>query len=284
MPPILSIIVPVYNEKGGLPDTVEKLDRVTKGMGVAVETLLVDDGSTDGSTEDLQVPDGFRVLRHRSNMGYGRAITTGLTHACGEWIAIIDADGTYAPGDLPRLWERREDGEMIVGLREGSDARSRRFVKWFLRRLAEALSGQKIPDLNSGLRLFRRDLALSYQGLFPAGFSLTTTITLAFLCHGYQVEYVPIEYHPRVGKSKIKPVKDTGNFFSLVLRMILYFNPLKVLLPISLLFFILATAWVFISRFILGELMDVTVTVLYMLAVQIALLGFLGDLIVRRSR
>jgi len=284
MPPILTVIVPFYNERGGLPDTVEKLDSVTKEMGVAVEVLLVDDGSTDGSTEGLQVPEGFRILHNRNNMGYGRAITTGLTHARGEWVAIIDADGTYAPHDLPKLWKHREDGEMIVGLREGSDARSRRFVKWFLRRLAETLSGQKIPDLNSGLRLFRRDLALSFQGLFPAGFSLTTTITLAFLCHGYQVEYVPIEYHPRVGKSKIKPVKDTGNFFSLILRMIMYFNPLKVLLPLSLLFFVLATAWLFISKFLLGELMDVTVTVLYMLAVQIALLAFLGDLIVRRSR
>jgi len=283
MPPVLSIIIPFYNEKGGLPDTVEDLHRVSKRIGAAVEILLVDDGSSDGSADGLELPDGFRLIRHRRNMGYGRAITTGLTHARGEWAAIIDADGTYAPDDLPKLWERREEAEMVVGLREGGDARSRRFVKWFLRRLAETLSGERIPDLNSGLRLFRRDLALHYKGLFPRGFSLTTTLTLAFLCHGYQVEYVPIEYHPRVGKSKIRPGRDTYNFFSLVVRMILFFNPLKVLLPLAIVFFALATAWLFVSKFVFGQLMDVTVTVLYMLSVQTALLGFLADLIVRRS-
>jgi glycosyltransferase involved in cell wall biosynthesis len=282
--PILSVVVPFYNEKQALPATVESLLGATKSLDSEVEILLVDDGSTDGSAEGLQLPPGVRLIRHHRNRGYGRAIATGLSHATGKWIAIIDADGTYSVEDLKRLWEKRHDADMVVGERAKTDARSRRFVKWFLRRLAETLSGERIPDLNSGLRLFRRDLALAYQGLLPDGFSLTTTLTLAFLCHGHRVFYHPIEYHPRVGRSKIRPIADTSNFLSLIIRMILFFNPLKVLLPLSFSFLVLATGLLFFSKLVLGELMDVTVTVLYMLAVQIALLGFLADLIVRRSR
>lgn len=282
--PVLSVIVPFFNEKGALPLTVENLVRVTKELDASVEILLVDDGSTDGGMESASLPAEVRLIRHHRNLGYGRAIGTGLNEAQGEWVVIIDADGTYSPDDLEKLWNKREQADMIVGLRAKTDARSRRLVKWLLRRLAEVLSEEKIPDLNSGLRLFRRDLALSYRGLFPDGFSLTTTLTLAFLCNGHRVLYQPIEYHPRVGRSKIKPIGDTCGFLSLIVRMILFFNPLKVLVPLGLFFFALATAWLFFSKFVLGELMDVTVTVLYMLAVQIALLGFLADLIVRRSK
>lgn len=282
--PVLSVIVPFFNEKGALPSTVDNLARVTEKLVAAAEILLIDDGSTDGGVEGVSLPPEVRVIRHHRNLGYGRAIRTGLTEARGEWAAIIDADGTYSPADLEELWKKREEADMAVGVRAKTDAHSRRLVKWFLRRLAEVLSEEKIPDLNSGLRLFRRDLALFYRGLFPDGFSLTTTLTLAFLCNGHRVDYVPIEYHPRVGKSKIKPFKDTYNFLALIVRMILFFNPLKVLLPLSAAFFALATIWLFFSKFLLGELMDVTVTVLYMLSVQTALLGFLADLIVRRSR
>lgn len=281
---MLSVIVPFYNEKEALPETLGKLLEVTKDLDDAVEILLVDDGSTDGSLDGLAVPPGVEVIRHHRNRGYGRAITSGLVRARGEWVAIIDADGTYSPEDLKGLWSEREEADMVVGLRSKGDPHARRCVKWFLRRLAEMLSEERIPDLNSGLRLFRRDLGLSYRGLFPDGFSLTTTLTLAFLCNGHRVCYHPIVYHPRVGRSKIKPISDTCNFLSLIVRMILFFNPLKVLLPVSLFFFVLATAWLFFSKFVLHQLMDVTVTVLYMLAVQVALLGFLADLIVRRSR
>lgn len=281
---MLNVIVPFYNEKDALPETVERLDRAGKELGTPIGMILVDDGSTDGSADGLRLPPGATIVRHPRNRGYGRAIATGLAHARAEWVAIIDADGTYRPENLRDLWAEREEAEMVVGRRVGGDPRSRRFAKWFLRRLAETLSGERIPDLNSGLRLFRRDLALGFRGLIPDGFSFTTTLTLAFLCNGHRVRYVPIDYRPRIGRSKIRPLADTGSFLTLIVRMILFFNPLKVLLPVSLFFLVFATAWLFISKYALGQLMDVTVTVLYMLGVQIALLGFLADLIVKRSR
>jgi glycosyltransferase involved in cell wall biosynthesis len=276
---MLSIIVPFHNEREGLLETVREIHRVRERLGVPSEVLLVDDGSTDGSADVLPQGDDSRVIRHDRNRGYGRAIQTGVDAARGDWIAILDADGSYPPSQLKDLWEARADTDMVVGRRDGGVPFLRRPAKWFLRRLAAILSEEKIPDLNSGMRIIRKDLFERYRSLLPDGFSLTTTLTLAFTCNRHAVRYVPIDYRPRLGKSKIRPISDTWKFLKLVIRLTLLFNPIKVLMPISVFLFLLAAVVLFVSKFVFKQLMDVTTTILFMLSIQVAVLAFLADLI-----
>jgi hypothetical protein len=159
----------------------------------------------------------------------------------------------------------------------------RRFPKWLLGKWANYLADRKIPDLNSGLRVFRKTAAFRYEGLFPNGFSFTTTITLALECHGYIVKYRPIDYAPRIGKSKIKPIQDTINFFSLVLRVVMYFKPLKIFIPMSgiILVAVLASG---LSDYCHGAVLSSSTLFLLVAGVQVAALGLLADLLVKRGR
>lgn len=292
----LTVIIPVFNEVNGVGDVVES---VCKGLdGVDFTLIVVNDGSTDSDYTFLEEK-GCRVLSHSRNKGYGAAIKTGIRATDSEWIGIIDADGTYNGDDLRRLWRRishaGESGEkishlpppMIVGARTGSKREIpliRRPAKFVLNKLANFLSEAEIPDLNSGLRIFRKDIALEYIHLFPNGFSLTSTLTLAMICDGYDVEFSQIEYHRRKGKSKIKPLKDTKDFFLTVVRTVLYFNPLKVCVPLSVMFAVVSLFILLYSHFKLERIMDGTVGVFAMMAIQIFVLGLLADLFVRRTR
>ncbi|MBU2468689.1 MAG: glycosyltransferase family 2 protein, partial [Proteobacteria bacterium] len=134
----------------------------------------------------------------------------------------------------------------------------------------------------SGLRVFRRKIAMSIFNLLPDGFSFTTTITLAMLTNNYSVHYIPINYHQRVGNSKIRPIKDTLNFSQLALRICLYFAPLRIFLPLSGFLFVLAVAWALFSKYVFGQLADVSVIVMVMTSFQVAVIGFLAELINRR--
>jgi hypothetical protein len=157
----------------------------------------------------------------------------------------------------------------------------RRPAKWFITKLANYLSGQKIPDLNSGLRAFNRKIAVEFFSILPNGFSFTTTLTLALLCNGYSVKYIPINYHPRIGISKIEPLKDGFNFVLLVVKSVLYFNPLRVFIPVSIFMFLFGL-WLFLySWLVLGRVMDMSVIIITTVAVQTMLLGLLADLIVK---
>lgn len=240
--PKLSIIVPAYNEENGIRPTMEQLQRVIGEIDA--ELLIVDDGSTDGTSAVLEGMAGLRVLRHDVNRGYGAALKTGIRNAAADWICITDADGTYPNERIGELMTYMDRYDMVVGARTGANVAIpliRRPAKKVLNILANVLTGEKIPDLNSGLRIFKKSVALRYMHLFPSGFSFTTTITLAMLNADYLVRFIPIDYHHREGSSKIKPIRDTYNFFMLILRITMYFNPLKIFLPLSALLF-LATA------------------------------------------
>ena len=145
------------------------------------------------------------------------------------------------------------------------------------------MTGVRIPDLNSGLRVFRKDVAQQFSRILPDGFSFTTTITLAMLERGYRVKYIPINYHSRAGKSKIRPIYDTLNFVQLILRTTMYFAPLKVFLPTALFLGMLGLFIMIYSKVVLGKLMDVTVVVTFLAALQIAMTGLLADLVDKRS-
>ena len=255
--------------------------------------LVVNDGSTDGTGLKLQELskrfDRLRVIEHRRNQGYGAALKTGFARAEHDIVVITDADGTYPEARIPELLACIDAGnDMAVGARIGADVHIpmvRRPAKAALRHLASFLAGAPIPDLNSGLRAFRRDFVLEYRPILPNGFSFTTTITLAAMTNGHPVEYVTIDYAHRSGSSKIKPIRDTLGFVSLIIRTVLYFNPLKVFYPLTLglVVILIGSLAVDLSAEPEPNLSDKTV-LMFVACVQTLTVGLLADLIEKKSR
>ncbi len=278
--PKISIIIPAFNEEGGIEKTIAD---IRKYLNEDCELIVVNDGSQDNTGQILQKISGVKVIDHPVNRGYGAALKSGIKKSQGDYVLIIDADGTYPTESIPKLISQIDDFDMVVGAR--TNAKSipflRKPAKWFLSKLANYLTSTKIPDLNSGLRIIKKDVLLKFINLLPNGFSFTTTITLALLTSGYQVKYIPIDYYKRVGKSKIKPVRDTLNFLQLIIRTILYFNPLKIFIPFSLLLFLLSIGVLVFSYFYISNVPDMTLAILLMLAIQMLGIGMLADLITR---
>ena len=283
----VSIIVPAYNEEGAIASVMEKLVAQMAESGLTYEILVIDDGSKDNTAVIAQNIPGITLLRHRQNKGYGAALKTGIRHAHYDLICITDADGTYPNERIPDLVQHLQTNEldMAVGARTGENVNIpliRRPPKWALRQLATLVSGEKIPDLNSGLRIFRKEVALRFFNILPDKFSFTTTITLAMMTNNYLVDFVPINYFARVGQSKIRPIHDTLNFTQLVLRIALYFAPLKIFLPLSGILFLLGVGWAIFTLTVLGQLADVSSIVIIMTSFQVAVIGMLAELINRR--
>ena len=230
----VTVVIPAFNEGPHVAEQIRDVETVLASTGWRFEIIVVDDGSAD-DTADAAASTGVRVLRHRRNRGYGAALKRGIEKAQYQWILITDADGTYPPSAIPAMLAKADENDMVVGARTGKTVQietARRPAKWFLRKLASYLAGQKLPDINSGLRLMRRELVERYVHLLPSGFSFTTTITLACACNEHPVEFVPIDYHARLGTSKIRP-RHLYDFTLLILRTIVFFNPLKVFIPIG---------------------------------------------------
>jgi len=225
------------------------------------------------------------VLNHKVNRGYGASLKTGMCHTQSEIVAITDADGTYPNERIPELVSHMKDYDMVVGARTSVGAKlpwARRPAKWVINRLANYLTGVEILDLNSGLRVMKRAIVDKFARLLPDQFSYTATLTLAMLTNGYQVKYVPVNYHGRIGKSKIRPIRDTANFVQLIVRTVMYFNPLKVFVPLSLVLFLLSLLVFLYSYFLTPRVMDITTLILFVSAVQVFAIGMVADLINKR--
>jgi glycosyltransferase involved in cell wall biosynthesis len=232
----VTIVIPAYNEEAGIAAGIDAVEQALETSGWKYEIIVVDDGSTD-ATARLAAEHGVEVVRLGANRGYGAALKAGIALAKFPWVAIIDADATYPAWEFTGMLQRVESNDMVVGARIGSQVRdplARRPAKWILRKFAGMLAGQHIPDLNSGMRVIRKSLVGEFASILPSGFSFTTTITLAMICSGYSVAYVPIDYFKRVGRSKIKPFHAL-KFAFLIFRTILLFRPVRVLAPVSLL-------------------------------------------------
>jgi glycosyltransferase involved in cell wall biosynthesis len=289
----VTVVVPAFDEERGIRGVLNQLRAIAKTAGHPFEILVVDDGSTDGTAAILEeerrvdtVP--LRVLRNPGNRGYGYSLKAGIRGASHPIVVITDADGTYPNDRIPELVARvRAGAAMAVGARSlgsGSIPISRRPAKLVLNTLSNFLAGRRVPDYNSGLRAMRKDLVLQFEPILPDGFSFTTTITLAALTNGFPVDFVPIEYGKREGKSKIRPIRDTANFFNLIVRTVLYFRPLKVFVPIALglyagSFFVALRDIVhnYPGRTGVPLIADVAV-ILFLAGVQVLATGFLADL------
>ena len=278
----ISIVIPAYNEASAIADTVREIKRVLSESRIEGEIVIVDDGSTDNTSESAAQTDA-RLIRHPQNKGYGASLKTGIRQAQNDIIVIIDADGTYPIDAIPRLAEKMSEYDMVVGARTGTTVQVpmlRRPAKWLLNRLANYLSGVEIPDLNSGLRAFRRSVAIGFFRLLPAGFSFTTSITLAMLTNDYNVLYIPVNYYKRVGKSKIRPVQDTINFFSLVVRMVLSYRPLRIFIPMISALGVVSLAKAVYDINAYNWHFATSTVILITLTFQIIVLGLIADLVV----
>ena len=242
--PYVTIVLPCYNEEGHVIAEIERISAAMEASGYSYELMCVNDASTDDTLARLyEAAPRFpkmEVVNFHRNSGSGTVRRIGTQRARGEIVVWTDADMTYPNERIPELVQILEKDitiDQVVGARtseQGTYKMLRVPAKWFIRKFAEQLTGARIPDLNSGLRAFRREVSLPYLRLLPAGFSCVTTITVSFLANNHELYFVPIDYYKRAGKSKFKFVKDAYRYILQVLRMTMYFNPLKVLMPLAL--------------------------------------------------
>ena len=283
----VTVVLPVYNEKGHLVEEIDRIRAALEASGKTFEILVVDDGSNDGSGEQLRTIDGIRLLQFRQNRGSGSARKAGTRAARGRVVVWTDADMTYPNDRIPELVDELDGWDQVVGARtseQGTAKVARVPAKWIIRMLASYLTETKIPDLNSGLRAFRADVARQYLHQLPPGFSCVTTITMAFLANGYSVKYVPIEYRERAGTSKFHWWRDTKRYLIQVIRLVLSYNPLKIFLPIGLLLGAVSVgklAYDIVDK----DFRVATSTLVLLLATfQVLAIGLLADLVVRLAK
>jgi polyisoprenyl-phosphate glycosyltransferase len=240
----VTVVLPCYNEEAHVMEEIERITRAMEASSYSYELLVIDDKSTDGTLAVLEAAlprfPHMRLMPFRTNGGSGTARRIGTREAYGRVVVWTDADMTYPNERIPEFVDYLRDNpgvDQVVGARtteQGTHKILRVPAKWVIRKVAEKLSSTKIPDLNSGLRAFRRDVSLPYLRLLPPGFSCVTTITMSFLSNQHPVDYLPIDYAKRAGTSKFHFVKDAYRYILQVLRMVMYFNPIKVLMPIAL--------------------------------------------------
>lgn len=285
----VSVVLPAYNEVGHIRSEVERITAALGASPYSFEIIVVDDGSTDGTADAVEGMETVRLIRLAGNRGSGTARRIGTTQAVGRWVVWSDADMTYPNERIPELIAVLEGGHahQVVGARtseQGTLKPLRVPAKWALRRLAEYLTSTEIPDLNSGLRAFSKEHARPFLGLLPSGFSCVTTITLAFLSNGLVIEYVPIEYHKRAGRSHFHPVRDAYRYLLQIIRMVTFFEPLRVFAPVALT--LLAVGGIKTVYDVVAHPVRIATNTILLLVTGLVLfsLGLLADLIVRMHR
>ena len=283
----VSVVLPIYNEKGHLR---AEIDRIRAALGASrhsYEIIVVDDGSSDGSETELTTIPGITLITHRRNQGSGAARRTGTTAAHGRVVVWTDVDMTYPNDRIPELVDAMEGWDHVVGWRqseEGTHKLLRTPAKWVIRKLASYLSETDIKDLNSGLRAFRRDVAMQYVHDLPKGFSCVTTLTMSFLGNGYSVGFFPIDYFPRAGRSKFHWLRDTRRYLLQVVRMTLSYNPLKVFLPVGLALLGLGFVKLGFDWAERDFRLAANTLLIFFAALQVIAVGLVADLVVRATK
>ncbi len=233
--PEFSIIIPAYNEGKSLRNVLNDLTQI---FADGVEIIVVSDGSSDNTIEIAKSFSMVQCFEHGRNRGYGASIKTGIKQASTNLLCLFDADGQHHSSQIKCLLDEYHGEDMVVGSR-GVRAFSNLYRapgKIILQLVANFISGIHIPDLNSGLRLIKRDVILRYVHLLPDGFSASTTMTMVLLTRKYDVKYVPVATRLRIGESQVRYLHDGINTIILILRIIMLFNPMKFFLTFSLFF------------------------------------------------
>ena len=241
------------------------------------EILVVDDGSTDDTSASARAS-GACVIRHPYNKGNGAAVKTGIRHANGEFVLILDADGQHPPEDAQRIAARLGEFDLVIGARSAATqaTMTRRFGNALLNRFASYLTGRPIPDLTSGFRGARTGCLREFLHLLPNGFSTPTTTTLAFIKAGYNVAFEPIDARQRSGNSKIRFARDGTRFLLILLKIVTLFSPLRIFLPISIVSFATGSIYGIGNMIATGKIPNGAV-ILILFAVIVFLVGLISE-------
>jgi glycosyltransferase involved in cell wall biosynthesis len=241
------------------------------------EVIVVDDGSRDG-TAQVALAAGAQVVRHPYTKGNGAAVKTGIRHATGEFVLIIDGDGQHAPEDAARIVRRLGEYDLVIGARASSThaTAGRRAGNALLNGLASYLTGIAIPDLTSGFRAARRDCLREFIHLLPNGFSTPTTTTLAFVRAGYSVAFEPVHARPRAGQSKIRFTRDGARFLAILFKIVTLFSPLRIFGPVSLISLLAGAGYGIWNVVFVGRIPNGSV-VLILFAVVVFLAGLVSE-------
>ncbi len=279
--PLVTIVLPAFNEEQAIAKVIDDVQSAMKTVSVPHEILVIDDQSDD-RTAEIAASKKVRVVRRIIRGGSGASRRTGILEAKGNIIVMLDADGSYEASDIPRLLSYFPDYDQVNGARtseQGTLKLLRTPAKWIIRKLACYLTSTDIPDLNTGLKAFKKDIMKKYLWVLPDGFSCVTTMTLAFLANGYAVKYIPTQYHKRIGQSKFHPIKDTASYLNTVVRMVMYFKPLRVFMPLA---GILIAFGIFksIGSLAFTSTLQESDIIIFMTALMVAVLGLIADLIV----
>jgi polyisoprenyl-phosphate glycosyltransferase len=277
----VSVVLPAHNEEEAIAKVIGDVRAALKGAPYNCEILVVDDGSTD-QTGAIAEKEGARVLKRIHRAGSGAARRTGILGAQGEIIVMLDADGSYEAADIPKLLEHFPDYDQVNGARtseQGTLKVLRAPAKWLIRMLACYLTNFRIPDLNTGLKAFKADIMRKYLWVLPDGFSCVTTMTLAFLANGHAVKYIPTTYHKRIGTSKFHPIHDTLSYINTVVRMVMYFKPLRVFGPLAGMLLVLGVVKCIFSFQSTSSLQESDIIILMTSLILLAI-GLLADILV----
>lgn len=281
----VSIIVPAYNEGATIAGVLDGLKKELASK-LIYEIIVVNDGSTDNSREILETIPYIKLINNKSNRGYSSSLKIGIENSQYDWILTFDGDGSHPPHQIMDLVKFCDDYDLIVGARIGKQAHDtifRKIGRRIVTGFAQYICKSKIQDINSGFRLFKKELAQKFWHLFPEGFSFSTTITVASHVGHYAVKYVIVENYKRgAGKSGIKPVRDMAGFLNIVTRLAIYFKPLRVFGPLSIFFFLTGILVVGIDYYFTKGVLDTTLAVFLNLSIQSLIFGLISEMIVKR--
>lgn len=280
----ISLIIPVYNEALAIQEVVKEYEQLLKSKKYKYEIIVIDDGSKDNTVEIVKKMN-VRLIQLPENRGTGAATNVGILNAKYETIIMTDGDCTYPAAPIPLMLEQLKDHDMVIGARiseKGTLKILRSTIKFLIRKLAEFISGYKIPDLNSGLRIFKKNDVLKFFNILPNTHSWVSTITLCYLCNYYNVKFIPIEYHKRKGKSSFHFFKDTYNYLALIFRTIMYFYPLKIFIPLSIIIISFGCIRA-IAHSLVGPLIQSDIIIITIGGFSI-IVGLLADLIIKSTR
>lgn len=276
----VSIVIPARNEEATIGEVLARISQVSGDF----EVIVCSDGSTDATAERAREMKGTLVIEHPYSLGNGAAVKSGALKASRPYVVFLDADLQHPPEDIPLLLAHLPAYDMVVGARTRACKTSMHrslgnaVLTWVARRIAR----HPIEDLTSGFRAVKKDIFLKFAHLYPLGYSYPSTSTLAFLCSGYFVKYVPL---PNItartsGASAIRPLPDGFVFLHIILRIIMTFSPHKLFYPISFFFFVLG---VFFSamQLLAGGAIRSTGIILLISSLVVFLNGILADQLAR---
>ena len=274
----ISVVLPAFQEEQGIAPLLDRIRGVMDSLGRPWEVIVVDDGSTDG-TADRAREKGARVVPHPYNIGNGAAVKTGIREARGRVIVMMDADGQHDPADIPRLLEHVGTHDMVVGARtkESETSLHRDLANMIYNGFASYVCNRRIEDLTSGFRAVKARAARAFLYLLPNTYSYPTTLTLSIVRSGRSLKYVPVKTSRRVGKSKIRIIRDGVRFFMIILKIATLFSPMKVFLPVSASMFLLGLTYGLIRIFYFTAGYGPTSAMLMTMSVVVFMVGLVSE-------